>query len=294
MRKNAAKALRDTARAAQFFGVPEPTIRRWRSQGLPASREARFAEWLEHTAEVKKPPVKQLLSNTKEVAEFFGVPEPTVRRWRSQGFPEGRAEQLQRFRAVETERTDFRDLLKLVKAKDELPDVKSFEKARDGRYTVGSERQEALETWLTPQVVAQVVELLRSWTFPRPSPPTGETEDRPGFNSGRVRWIATARVSEFGPPAEARVAGYQAIIVPSLKHSKAAQVNFAGVHTSGAQTTKAEAIGVLTGELRDLTQTPGLVLWIHSVYLSLYRHKTQFEITSGETAKRKARGYNKR
>lgn len=293
MRKNASKALRDTARAAQFFDVPEPTVRRWRSQGLPASREARFAEWLEHTAEKRKPHEKQLLSDTKGVAEFFGVPEPTVRRWRSQGFPEARAEQLKKFRAVETERSDFRELLKLVKATDELPEVKNFSKDRDGRYTVGSERQEAIEAWLTPQVLAQVVETLRGWKLEAPSSPT-TGDERPGFDSSRNRWIATARVSEFGPPAEARVAGYQAIIIPSLKHSKAAQVNFAGVHTSGTQSTKTEAIGVLASELRQLIPTPGLVLWIHSIYLSHYRHKTQDEITAGETRKRKERGYNRR
>ncbi len=294
--KNASilSALRDTARAAQFFGVPQPTIRRWRSQGLPASREARFREYQEHSLGKRKPLEKGLLSNTKEVAKFFNVPEPTVRRWRSQGFPAAREQQLAGYRKVETDRNDLKDLLKLLKRTDDYPKVKSFDKDRDGRYTVGFERQEAVEAWLTESTLERVLDDLRGWEM-SDAPRAGRTHaNRPGFHAQEQRWIATARVSEFGPPAEARVAGYQAIIVPSLKHSKAAQVNFFGVHTSGGRESQDDAIDALGEELSNIIETPGLVLWIHSIYLSSYRHKTQNEITSGETRKRKERGYNQR
>lgn len=288
-----AKVLRDTARVAQFFGVPEPTVRRWRSQGLPASREARLVEYEEHLLGKRKPAEKGLLSNTKEVAKFFGVPEPTVRRWRSQGFPVARERQLKDYRHVESERNDFRQLLGLLRQERELPVVKPFDKERDGRYTIGFERQEPVETWLTADTLPEIIEVLESWDLDD-APEAPNEEDRPGWSAGEQRWIATARVSEFGPPAEARVAGYQAIIVPSLKHSKAAQVNFAGIHTSGSQSTKRDAIDALESELEGMIGTPGLVLWCHSVYMSSYRHKTQREITGGETRKRKARGYNQR
>lgn len=295
MSKNAAisRALKDTARAAQFFGVPEPTVRRWRSQGLPASREARFAEYTEHRLGARKDPDKNLLSNTKEAAAFFGVPEPTVRRWRSEGLPHAREQQLSNYRKVETDRNDFRQLLKLVRAKDELTEVKSFDKERDGRYTVGFERQESVESWLTESNYGEIITRMLDWDM-ADAPDAPEGEDRPGFYADEQRWIATVRISEFGPPAEARVAGYQAIIVPSLKHSKAAQVNFAGVHTSGSQRTQDDAVTTLLEEIGELVQTPGLVLFIHSLYLSSYRHKRQREITLTDTRKRKARGYNKR
>lgn len=293
MRKNAGNVLRDTARAAQFFGVPEPTIRRWRSQGLPASREQRFAEYQESLLGATKNAPKKLLSDTKEVAKFFDVPEATVRRWRSQGFPHARERQLAEYRHVETDRDHFRTLLRLVREKQELPVVKPYNKARDGRYTVGFERQAPVDTWLTESTLTDVLHPLYEWDMPD-APEAPDEPDRPGWHAAQQRWIATAQVSEFGPPAEARVAGYQAIIVPSLKHSKAAQVNFAGVHTSGAQRTKRDAIWALTEDLEALVNTPGLVLYIHSIYLSSYRHKTQHEITAGETRKRKERGYNPR
>lgn len=225
------------------------------------------------------------LGGTTAAALVFAVHPATVRRWVTGGVPKKRTAEVESIRAsrqrarhpVKTARTNLVELLGLLKLERELPRSKPFAKVRDGRYTLGYERQEVFDTWLTPQVISEVKQTFSRWRIP---------DD--------VRYIATAKVSEFGPPAEARVAGYQAIIVPSLRHSKAAQFNAFAVHTSGVQATKAAAVGSLISELRELEATPGLVTFLHTIYFSSYRYKTQDEVTSHETAKRKARGYNKR
>lgn len=293
MQRRLLAALRDTAQAAQFFGVPEPTIRRWRSAGLPKTREKRAKEYLEHLETLRHPIAPSILVNVKDVAEYFGVHISTARKWRKHGIPASREPQLAAFRGVETAKQDFQSLLGLVRAQGEKLDVESFDKDRDGRYTIGYEKQAPIETWLTSQVLDSLVVTLSNWKLENP-PNAPNGDERPGWDSSQHRWIAIAKVSEFGPPAEARVAGYQAIIITSLNHPKAAQVNFAGVHTSGTQLSQSDAIEALQKDLAGMVNTPGLVNWIHSIYLSSYRHKTQAEITSHETYKRKKRGYNER
>lgn len=208
------------------------------------------------------------------LAQVFGVPTPTVRRWNSVGLPKSRektAESLETIRKHEGyEEKSLREMMRLARDEGKLPRVKSYSKRRDGEKTTGYEFSKPGKAFLDTSSLLSLTHELESERMVK----------------GLPNWLASVTVSAFVDEAER--AGSSDVRY-QVDHPDANNFVLESIVSSGLQGSRKDAIKALTAKLRDKMSDSEAKFYLHGVYFSTYKYKTPRESLDLKTERRKAR-----
>ena len=208
------------------------------------------------------------------IASVFGVPTPTVRRWKSEGLPKSREKDV---RALETisrhegfEEKSLREMMALAKESGKLPVIKNYSKRRDGEQTTGYEVSQKGSGMLNQASLLHIRSHL----------------EKTKMAKGLPNWIASITVSAFVDEAEKSGSGDKRF---QVGHESADNFVVESILSSGLQSSRKEAIDSLMSKLRQKMGESEARFYIHGTYFSTYQYKSKRESLDMQNKKRKAR-----
>ena len=208
------------------------------------------------------------------LAQVFGVPTPTVRRWKSAGLPKSReavAQSLEVIRRHEGyEEKALREMMSEAQQAGKLPKVKSYSKFRNGEKTTGYEFSKPGKAFLNPASLLNLVDTLESESMAK----------------GLPNWLASVTVSAF--VEESEKAG-SADVRYQVDHPDANNFVVESIVSSGLQGSRRDAIGELTRKLREKMSESEAKFYLHGVYFSTYRYKSERESLDLRSERRRKR-----
>ena len=201
--------------------------------------------------------------STSGLARALRVSPSTVTRWKREGLPKGRKASLEKFLSRETKRKEerrtdrnrFLELMKLAGSLEKLPDIKSRERIRAGRQTIGVEHTKRVSQMLT----LETIDRLEVWMK--------------GLKRRFPTWQIVVVASQFGR-GEHR--GYKTVVQQIAPD--AGDFAISSELATHASESLSEVMNAMREQLEDLAGDASVLTFVHAVTVYNYRHRTDEEI----------------